>query len=171
MKRLVRDLIHQKGLGAFSSVEPSTSLFEALSVLDSKKCSALLVIESGKLQGIFSEKDFAKASLAKNIQLSADVGSVMTSKVYYVEPTFNLEECLQLMSKVHVRHLPVLESGRPIALVSMRHIMEVLIDDKEAQIRDLTTYITGTSLVAIEPNQKMQNKVPIYYTSPNQEVL
>lgn len=171
MKRLVLDLIHQKGLSAFTSVKPSTSLFEALSVLDSNKCSALLVIENGRLQGIFSEKDFTKASLVKNIHLSAEVGSFMTSKVYYVEPTFNLEECLQLMSKVHVRHLPVLENGRPIALVSMRHIMEVLINDKEAQIRELTTYITGTSLADTEQSQKMQNKVPIYYTNSNQEAL
>ncbi len=143
MKRLVKDLIKQKGLHTFASVSPSTSIFEALNVLDKTKSSALLVIENSELRGVFSEKDFALASMRQDIQLFSKVKSAMTSKVYYVEPSVSLEECLLVMSKVHVRYLPVIENGKPVALISMRHIMEVLIEDKEYQIRELTTYITG----------------------------
>ncbi|MBL7689797.1 MAG: CBS domain-containing protein, partial [Bdellovibrionaceae bacterium] len=148
-------------------VLPSTSVYDALTILETQNCSALLVVENDRLKGIFSEKDFAKASLSKGIRLTDSVGSIMSTKVYYVEPTFNLEECLQVMSKVRIRHLPVLESGRPIALVSMRHVMEVLVDDKDAKIRELLTYITGSSQFEDDPSQLNKSEVQIY--SLNQE--
>lgn len=169
MKRLVRDLIRQKGLHAFASVAPKSSIFEALNVLERTKCSAVLVITDTRLQGIFSEKDFARACIKRGIQLSSSVESVMTSKVYYVEPTFTLEDCLQVMSKVHVRHLPVVEDGKPIAFLSMRHIMEILVEDKEAQIRELTTYITGSYQIVASTQDQNRSQVSIYHTSQHQE--
>lgn len=171
MKRLIKDLIIQKGLHAYASIEPNATVFEALNILDSTKSSAVLVTRDSKLRGIFSEKDFARASMNRGISLSASVESVMTAKVYYVEPTFTLEECLQVMSKVYVRHLPVIENGKPIAILSMRHIMEILVEDKEAQIQELTTYIMGNSqMIETAQGQKKPN-VPIYYTTQNQEAL
>lgn len=169
MRRRVRDLIYQKGLGDFARVLPSTSVYDALTILETQNCSALLVVENDRLKGIFSEKDFAKASLSKGIRLTDSVGSIMSTKVYYVEPTFNLEECLQVMSKVRIRHLPVLESGRPIALVSMRHVIEVLVDDKDAKIRELLTYITGSSQFEDDPSQLNKSEAKIY--SLNQEQI
>lgn len=171
MKRSVKDLTGQRGRLSYTSVSPDTTVFEALNILETAKSSALLVTENNQLVGIFSEKDFAQASMKQGIQLSAKVCSAMTSKVYYVEPAFTLEECLHVMSKVHVRHLPVLEDGRPIALISMRHIMEVLIEDKEAQIRELTTYITGSGSHVGFTSEKQNQKVPIYSTAQSQEVL
>jgi signal-transduction protein with cAMP-binding, CBS, and nucleotidyltransferase domain len=163
MKRLVRDLIRQKELLGFANVSPTASVFEALSVLESQKCSALLVMEGSQLQGVFSEKDFARAYMNKGIQLSESVANVMTTQIYYVEPTFTLEDCLKVMSKVHVRHLPVIENSKPIALLSMRHIMEILVEDKEAKIRELTTYITGNSLIGDSNLDQREFKVPVYY--------
>ena len=171
MKRSVRDLIRQKGLQTFASVSPESSIFEALNVLENTKSSAVLVLRNGILRGIFSEKDFARASMKKGIQLSASVQSAMTSKVYYVEPNFNLEECLQVMTKVHVRHLPVIEDGRPIALLSMRHIMEVLVEDKEEHIRHLTTYILGGSFIIESANEQKTAHVPIYFLNQGQEAV
>ncbi|MBK7892070.1 MAG: CBS domain-containing protein [Bdellovibrionales bacterium] len=170
MKRRVRDLIGQKGLGAFWSVAPSVSVAEALTILEASNCSAILVVENGRLRGIFSEKDFARASLSKGIRLTDCVGTIMSTKVYYVEPTFSLEECLQVMSKVHVRHLPVIEHGRPIALVSMRHVMEVLVDDKEAKIRELVTYITGSQL-DVDRSQVDQRELKVYSLDQKQEAI
>jgi signal-transduction protein with cAMP-binding, CBS, and nucleotidyltransferase domain len=66
------------------------------------------------------------------------------------------------MTKIQIRHLPIIEEGKPIALVSMRHIMEVLIEDKERQIRDLTTYITGSSLTNENQNEEKTDKIPVY---------
>lgn len=170
MKRLVRDLIRQKGLYNLVSVASNASIFEALSILETTNSSAILVTENDKLVGIFSEKDFTRAAKRKNAQLSANVESVMTKKVYYVEPSFTLEECLQVMSKFHIRHLPVIENGRPVALLSMRHIMEVLVEDKDMQIRELTTYIVGTDNLAQQNEIQKNSNVPIYFTTYKQEV-
>lgn len=171
MKRSVGDLIRQKGLKTFCSASREHSIFEALAILHKNQSSALLVVEDGKLHGIFSEKDFTRACITKGIPLYAKVDSVMTARVYYVDPTFTVEQCLQIMSKVHVRHLPVLENGTPIALISMRHIMEVLVEDKEMLIRDLTSYITGCSMVELLPNQITQTTVPVLYGNAREGVI
>ena len=167
MKRSVKDLIQQRNLHKFMSVTPDVTLFEALKILDQNKLSALLVIENDKFCGIFSEKDFVRNCISKGIQLFEPVSTVMTTEVYYVEPTFNLEECLQIMSKFHIRHLPVLENGKPISLISMRHIMEVLVDDKDIHIRELTTYITGTSPILTNSFKSTPVKAPLYSARPS----
>lgn len=151
MNRTVRKLMEQRGLTTFAWVSPEASVYDALYTLQSSNSSALLVISKNRIEGIFSEKDFARASLKKATPLSTKVRNVMTEKVYYVEPEFTLEDCLNIMSMVHVRHLPVLESGRPIGLVSMRHIMEALVEDKKTKIRELTSYITGQLVNESEP--------------------
>lgn len=172
MKRHVKDLINKRGLQNFATVRPDSSISDALNVLLTTNCSAVLVVKNNRLKGIFSEKDFAKASLKSGSILSDKVESTMTSKVYYAEPNFTLEECLQIMTKVHVRHLPVMDKDTPIAMLSMRHIMEALVDDKENQIRELTTYITGSSAV-FEFDQEKTNysKIPIYSSEPSKEVV
>lgn len=72
------------------------------------------------------------------------------------------------MSKMYIRHLPILDKGQPIALVSMRHIMEVLVEDKETQIRDLTSYITGSfSSIDTIGNYKRIQDIPVYLASDN----
>lgn len=172
MKRQVRDLVEKRGLQEFARIPPDASISDALNVLVATNSSALLVIRNNCLKGIFSEKDFAKSSLKKGFILSNRVESIMTSKVYYAEPTFTLEECLQIMTKVHVRHLPVMDKDTPIAMLSMRHIMEALVEEKDSQIRELTTYITGSSVVpeALQIKEGF-NKMPIYSSQQNQEVL
>lgn len=167
MKRSVKELIQQRNLQKFISKSPETTLYEALKTLDHNKVSALMVIENDKLCGIFSETDFVRNCTTKGIQLFEPVSSVMTTEMYYVEPTFNLEECLQIMSKVHVRHLPVLQNGKPISLISMRHIMEVLVDDKDMHIRELTTYITGTSPILTNSPKQGSVTVPLYSARPS----
>lgn len=172
MKRSVQELINQKRLHNFSSVSPDASVHEALIVLENTNSSALLVLKNNTLVGIFSEKNFAKAALNGHVDLNIKVKSVMTSKVYFVKPQFTLEECLQVMSHAHVRHLPVLDGNTPIALLSMRHIMEVLVQDKEAEIKNLTTYITGSGFTQIDPtNNQTKKSVPIYHTNNNKEIL
>lgn len=171
MKRLVSDLIQQKGLGTYRSVTPRTSISEALETMFEENCSAILVMDQGKLKGIFSEKDFAWAAIIRNSKLTDPVSTAMTSKIYYAEPTFTLEECLQMMFKVHVRHLPVLDGEKPLALLSMRHIMEVLVDEKETHIRQLTSYITGNAASEPFKYQTYKSKVPVYLANQKQEAV
>ena len=172
MKRTVSELINQKKLKEYSSVEPSCSILDALSVLERDQCGALLVMRHGELLGVFSERDFARAVLKKGLKYSDRVDSVMSRKIFYVEPSFTLEECLQVMSKIHVRHLPVLENGMPVAMLSMRQIMELLVDDKDAQIRELTSYINGPgSVIDFDQNKKVRSQAPIFISNVIQEAL
>lgn len=170
MKRQVRDLIRNQEMQKFATVSPEQSIFRALEILDSSNTSAMLVMESQQLVGIFSEKDFARAIVRGQANLYSKVKLVMTSKVYYAEPGYTLEECMQIMSVTHIRHLPILELDRPIALLSMRHIMEALVDDKDTQIRQLTTYIAGTSSVDnFEAPRNIRNKLLVYSGHQNQK--
>ena len=145
MKRKVIDLIESKKLRSFVSVSPQHTVQYTLEILSKYKLSAIMVIQGQHLKGIFSYKDLAKALLQYNFSLSAPVEYYMTTKIYYALSHFTLEECLQIMTKAHVRHLPVIQGHQPISLISMRHIMEILVKDKDDQIRDLTNYITGGS--------------------------
>lgn len=163
MKRRIAELIKQKGLRHFVSISPQDSIETALNYLEKTNSRALLVISENKLEGIFTENDFVRNILKSDINLSSTVDKVMTTSFYYIQFSNTLEVCLQAMSKSHVEHLPVFESDTPIALVSMSHIMEFLVEDKENQIRQLTTYITGSCLsLDLSHNRREQN---------NQEVI
>lgn len=171
MKRTVFELLRQINQQQIVTVSSQASVYEALLTLERKSCSALLVVENDRLQGIFSEKDFARATVYKGIQLTEKVTSLMTTKIYYAEPSFTLEECLQIMTSNHIRHLPILDNKRPIAILSMRHIMEAFVADQQAQIRDLTVYITGSS-ASVDSNWTKSNvRTPVYFATTNQESL
>lgn len=163
MKRKIAELIKQKGLRHFASISPQDSIKTALTYLEKTNSGALLVISENNLKGIFTEKDFARSVLRNDITLSSTVDKVMTTSYYYIQLSNTIEESLQAMSKSQVEHLPVFENDTPIALVSMAHIMEFLVEDKENQIRQLTTYITGSCLsLDLSHNKREQN---------NQEVI
>lgn len=171
MKRLVRHLIKQKGLDKGSSIGPQQTAVEALNLLQATNTSATLVMDQGNLCGIFSEKDFTRAILKGFTPDFTKVSEIMTRRVYFAEPDFTLEDCLQIMTKVHVRHIPVLENGSPIALLSMRHIMEALVEEKEDQIRDLTTYITGSqAFISFDSSRLTAKIIPIYHEGKVQVV-
>lgn len=172
MKRLVKDLIKQQGLDQFPKLLPGETIADAINVFINSNCSALLVVKDKRLLGILSEKDYTKSSLKRGTSLSDNVESIMTTKLYYAEPHFTLEECLQIMSKVHIRHLPVIDQDIPIALLSMRHIMEALVDDKENQIRELTKFIMGSG--AHYENDQLKanvNQIPIYYSRQSLDTI
>lgn len=174
MQRQVKDLIQQAGLSHFARISPKGSILEALKILDLTKSSALLVIENNLLKGIFSEKDFSRAVVKRGIRLTEKVETIMTSKIYFADMSNTLEDCLQIMYKVHVRHLPIIKDGVPVALISMRHIMEALVKDKDTQIRDLTTYITGTSIagsIASNENKILPAQIPTLQSGIHQGAL
>jgi CBS domain-containing protein len=154
MKRKVRELIEKRGLKGFVSVNPDANILEALSMLEHTNASALPVVDDGRLVGIVSEKDFARASLRMSASLFSKVRSIMVSKVYFVDPDYTLESCLQIMSRLHIRHLPVIEHGQLLMVLSMRHVMEFLVEDRDDQIHHLMTYIaaSGVAIAGQKPD-------------------
>ena len=123
-------------------MSPGATVFEAITLLAEKGVGALMVIEQGNLVGIFSERDYTRkiAILGKNSR-EALVSDIMTSPVLYVTPSHRTRECMALMSDKKVRHLPVLDNGRVVGMLSIRDLMNDIIADHEFTIAQLESYI------------------------------
>ncbi len=126
------------------TVDPDTSVYEALKQLAEKNIGALLVRRGESLLGIFSERDYARRVILKG-KASKDtrVGEVMTEKPICVGPTDRIEECMALMTNNHIRHLPVLENDRLVGVVSIGDIVKEIIREQKSTISHLENFITG----------------------------
>ncbi len=139
----VRQLLRTKG-NEIWSVAPQATVYEALQIMSEKDVGALLVLDTGNLVGIFSERDYARKLILKG-RFSKDttVTELMTHEVLYVEPQSTIEDCMALMTAKRIRHLPVLEKERLIGIVTIGDVVKQIISDQEFTIRQLGTYITG----------------------------
>jgi len=123
----VRQLLEAKGDG-IHSIAPDATVFEALKVLSDAKIGALLVIEEGKLVGMFSERDYArKVILEGRSSKETKVSEVMSTNVCHVTPEQTAKECMTLMNKNRFRHLPVLEGDAVIGVVSIGDIVRAIL--------------------------------------------
>ncbi len=142
--KTVNQLLQQKGREVWS-VTPDTSVFEALQVMAEKNIGALLVLEQGRLTGIFSERDYARKVILKGkSSKEMSVGEIMTEEVDCVQPSQTVRECMALMTERHHRHLPVLEGEKVVGMVSIGDVVKAIISDQEFTIGQLEGYITGT---------------------------
>ncbi len=139
----VESLLRRKGHEVFS-VPPDCIVYDALKVLAEKDIGALLVLESGKLVGIFSERDYARKIVLKGkISKTTAVREVMTEKVFAVDARENIENCMELMTGKHIRHLPVLKDGAVAGVISIGDIVKAIISEQQSTIQDLEKYIIG----------------------------
>ncbi len=141
--KTVKDVLKGKG-GEIWSVSPSTSAYEALVVMAAKDVGALLVMDNGKLAGIFSERDYARKVILKG-KTSRDtaVGELMTQSVFYVKMENTLAECMALMTSKHIRHLPVFDKDRLVGIITIGDVVKGIISEQEITIADLETFIVG----------------------------
>jgi CBS domain-containing protein len=124
------------------SIDPEATVLDALKRLEEKNVGALLVIEGEKLVGIFSERDYARRMvLHGRSSKETAVREVMTSEVFTIPPDASAGECMVHMTDRHIRHLPVLEDGRVIGVISIGDVVRVVIDDMRFTIRQLEGYI------------------------------
>ncbi len=139
----VRQLLLQKG-DAVWSVTPRTTIGDAVKILKEKDIGALLVIERDVVVGIFSERDFAREVGSKGCAaLDVPVESLMSKPVFYVSPESFIDECMALMTEKHIRHLPVIEMGRLVGVISIGDVVKTIISEKDTSIRSLENYIQG----------------------------
>lgn len=139
----VRELLDQKG-GAIWSVKPDVTVFSTLELMAEKEIGAVLVCEGGRLLGIVSERDYARQVILKG-RASRDtlVRDVMTSRVTCVRLDQTVEDCMALMTDKRIRHLPVIEEGHVIGVVSIGDIVKAVISEKQFIIEQLENYITS----------------------------
>ena len=141
--KTVAQLLRTKGQQVLS-VSPDMPVFEALGVMADKNVGALLVVEGERLVGVFSERDYARKVILKG-KSSKDtpVQEIMSSHVLYVRPEQTIEDCMALMTDKRVRHLPVLDQGKVIGVISIGDVVKALIAEQQFIIAQLQNYITG----------------------------
>ena len=110
-----------------------------------KNIGAVLVTSNKKLVGILSERDYARKIILKG-KTSKDtkVEEIMTAQVLFVSPEQSVEDCMAIMSEKHIRHLPVIEKGELLGIISIGDVVKGIISDKEFAIQQLENYISGT---------------------------
>ncbi len=139
--KTVRQLLDDKGSHVVS-VSPDTTVFQALEVMADKGIGAVLVVEDGKVSGIMSERDYArKVILLGKSSYDTPVREIMTGRVVYARPDHTVPECMALMTDKRIRHLPVLEQGRLIGVLSIGDLVKETISEQEFIIRQLENYI------------------------------
>ncbi|MBK8394216.1 MAG: CBS domain-containing protein [Leptospiraceae bacterium] len=127
------------------SVSPTESVYAALQLMADKNIGAVLVTSNKKLVGILSERDYARKIILKG-KTSKDtkVEEIMTAQVLFVSPEQSVEDCMAIMSEKHIRHLPVIEKGELLGIISIGDVVKGIISDKEFAIQQLENYISGT---------------------------
>ncbi|KQS27167.1 histidine kinase [Dyadobacter sp. Leaf189] len=134
-----------KPVNAIWSVTQDNTVFEALELMAAKNIGAVLVLEDEELIGIFSERDYARKVILQG-RASRDtlIREVMTSKVITVETLDKIEECMQIMSDKHIRHLPVNQNGTLVGIISINDIVSAIIHEQKEHISTLESYISGS---------------------------
>ena len=139
----IREVLKVKGNQVWS-ITPDTSVLEALQLMTEKQVGALLVLEGEKIAGIFSERDFVHGVAEKErCIVNTTVIEYMTPKVFTVSPDETIEDCMQLMTKEHFRHLPVVENGKLTGLISIGDIVKDIISTEKSKARMLENFIEG----------------------------
>jgi CBS domain-containing protein len=133
-----------RGKSAIYSVKPSDSVFDALRMMADKNIGAVIVRSDEKIEGIFSERDYArKVILLGKTSRETFVSEIMTTQVICVEPGWTAEQCMALMTERRIRHLPVVEQGRIMGVISIGDVVRAVVDEQQFTIDSLQRYITS----------------------------
>jgi IMP dehydrogenase len=142
--KTVAELLRAKPTRAIVKVAPEISVLEAIKVLAAENIGAAVVMSGERLAGIFSERDYTRKVILKGRSSdSTRVEEIMTSSVLVVNPRTKARECMALMTEKNIRHLPVVDEGRVIGMVSIRDIVSDIIADQDFTIEQLEHYISG----------------------------
>lgn len=140
----VTELLKSKPERAMVTVKPDDTVLEAIKVLAREDIGAAVVVSGDRLVGIFSERDYTRKVVLKGRHSeSTKVEEIMTANVVCVSPRAKTRDCMALMSEKNIRHLPVVEEGRVVGMVSIRDIVTDIIADQDFTISQLEHYISG----------------------------
>ena len=139
----VKHLLAAKGTAVFA-VAPEAPVYEAIQQMAEKNVGALAVIRGSELVGIVSERDYARKVILKDrSSRDSPVADIMTASVVTVAPDASVDECMRLCTDGRLRHLPVLEGGRVVGMVSIGDLVKATISEQKETINQLESYIVG----------------------------
>ena len=142
--KTVAELLRTKPVRSIVKVAPELSVLEAIKVLATENIGAAVVMSGDRLAGIFSERDYTRKVILKGRSSDTTrVEEIMTANVVVVSPRTKTRECMELMTEKNIRHLPVVDEGRVIGMVSIRDIVGDIIADQDFTIEQLEHYISG----------------------------
>lgn len=139
----VRQVLEEKGRTVWT-IGPDASVYDAVALMAEKEIGALPVVQDDRLVGLISERDYArKIILRGRASKDTPVRDIMTARVVYARPDQTVEECMAVITDQRVRHLPVLENGRLIGLISIGDLVKAIIAEQQFIIDQLVQYIAS----------------------------
>jgi CBS domain-containing protein len=138
-------VLQYKSIREVPPVSPEQTVYEALELMAKFDVGALLAISEGHLEGIFSERDYArKVALRGHASRETKVSEIMTSDLVTVTCDHTVDECMNLMTEHHVRHLPVLDDSKVVGMISIGDLVKWVISGQAHAIEVLEGYIMGS---------------------------
>ncbi len=143
MSKFIAQILQLKGSDVWS-IAPDAKVYDALALMAEKGVGALVVIEDGKVVGIFTERDHArKVDLGGRCSQKAVVRQVMSEVTSYISPQASVDEAMAIMTDKRCRHLPVMENDQLVGLASIGDLVKASLDEKDFVIKQLKKYIKG----------------------------
>ena len=140
MTATVRQML--AGKTSVYSVTPEDTIYDALRLMAEKNIGAVVVVSDREIHGIFSERDYArKVILLGKTSRTTPVSEIMTTNVISVEPDWTADQCMALMTDKHIRHLPVVEQGRLVGVISIGDAVRAVVDEQQFTIKSLEKYL------------------------------
>ncbi|WP_395377078.1 CBS domain-containing protein [Marinicella sp. W31] len=138
----IQQVLDSKSATQLWSVSPQQSVFEAIQIMADQKVGALLVFDNQQLNGIITERDYARKVITQGkSSRTTQVHEIMTADVKQVTPNDSIDYCLNLMTDHYIRHLPVTNNEKVIGIVSIGDLVKAKIQDQQAMIEQLEHYI------------------------------
>jgi len=141
----VKHLVDSKTDSTHYAVKANETVWKALRLMVSANIGSVLVMDEARIIGIFTERDYVqKGELEGRTAANTSVREVMTDEMYTVTTDTSIDECMALMLQYHIRHLPVVEHGTLVGIVSMRDIVAAALEERESKIQGLENFISAS---------------------------
>ncbi len=140
----VAQVLQDKAEQAIYTIAPHETVLKAITLMAEKGIGALVVTHENSVVGILSERDYTrKVALMQRTSFDTTVNEIMTAKVLTITRSASIEDCLDLMTNKHLRHLPVVENDKLIGLISIGDLVKAAMEDQHKLIEQLQQYISG----------------------------